>query len=163
VNLHTPNATPTLGNGLPMDFRNFRERCQGSKLNGCGVFYMIGKRLERRCLKWACIAHLDIWNTSYGQKKGRESNCQFDSRLEKARIWPDLLGHRGHAPYRWKDLDKSYNFVLDRISIRGLLAKLWGSKVARVPTNAISRLPLESPRKEKSFRYKLRGQTQSIL
>jgi hypothetical protein len=28
--------------------------------------------LKRRYLKWACIAHLNIWNTSYGQKKGRE-------------------------------------------------------------------------------------------
>ncbi len=25
-----------------------------------GVFYTIGKILERRCLKWAHIAHLDI-------------------------------------------------------------------------------------------------------
>jgi hypothetical protein len=36
----------------------------------CDFFYIIGKLLERRCLKSACIAHLDIWNTSYGQKKG---------------------------------------------------------------------------------------------
>jgi hypothetical protein len=40
-----------------------------------GVFYIIENILERRCLKWARIAYLDIWNTSYGQKKGRESNC----------------------------------------------------------------------------------------
>jgi hypothetical protein len=40
-----------------------------------GVFYIIENLLERRCLKWARIAYLDIWNTSYGQKKGRESNC----------------------------------------------------------------------------------------
>jgi hypothetical protein len=30
--------------------------------------------LKLRCLKWAHIAHLDIWNTNYNQKKGRESN-----------------------------------------------------------------------------------------
>jgi hypothetical protein len=34
VNPHTPKATPTLGNGVPVDSRNFRERLQGSKLNG---------------------------------------------------------------------------------------------------------------------------------
>jgi hypothetical protein len=28
--------------------------------------YTIGKLLEFRCLKWARMAHLDIWNTSYG-------------------------------------------------------------------------------------------------
>jgi hypothetical protein len=34
--------------------------------------------LKCKCLKWACMTHLDIWNTSYGQKKNRESNCQFE-------------------------------------------------------------------------------------
>jgi hypothetical protein len=34
VNPHTPKATPTLGDGVPVDSRNFRERFQGSKLNG---------------------------------------------------------------------------------------------------------------------------------
>jgi hypothetical protein len=46
----------------------------------CNVLYIIGRLLKRRCLKWALITHSNIWNTSYGQKKGRESNCQFDSR-----------------------------------------------------------------------------------
>lgn len=32
VNLHTPKATPTLGDGVPMDSQNFRERFQGSYL-----------------------------------------------------------------------------------------------------------------------------------
>jgi hypothetical protein len=39
-------------------------------------FYYI---IERGCLKWAHMTHLGTWNTSYGQKKGRESNWQFDS------------------------------------------------------------------------------------
>jgi hypothetical protein len=34
VNPHTPKATPTLGSGVPVDSRNFRERLQGSNLNG---------------------------------------------------------------------------------------------------------------------------------
>jgi len=34
VNPHTPKATPTLGNGVPMDSRNFKEQFQGSKPNG---------------------------------------------------------------------------------------------------------------------------------
>jgi hypothetical protein len=32
----------------------------------CGFFYSIEKLLERKYLKWARIAHLDIWNISYG-------------------------------------------------------------------------------------------------
>ncbi len=34
MNLHTPKATPTLGDGVPVDSRNFREQLQGSKPNG---------------------------------------------------------------------------------------------------------------------------------
>jgi hypothetical protein len=114
----------------------------------CDIFYIIGKLLERRCLKWARIAHLDILNTSYGQKKGRESNCQFDSRPQKVGNRLDLLSYRGRATYPWKALDESYNFALDRTSIASLIAKLWGSKVARVPVGGISGLPLGSPGKK---------------
>jgi hypothetical protein len=34
VKPHTPKATPTLGDGVPMESQNFREQFQGSKLNG---------------------------------------------------------------------------------------------------------------------------------
>jgi hypothetical protein len=48
------------------------------------IIFIIGKPLERRCPKWAHMTHLDIWNTSYGQKKGRELNWQFDSQTTKS-------------------------------------------------------------------------------
>jgi hypothetical protein len=121
---------------------NFR----GQNSMAYDVFYIIGKLLERRCLKWSRIAHLNIWNISYGQKKGRESNYQFDFRPEKVRNQPNSLVCRWRVTYRWKALDKGYNFALDCISIWGLLANLWGSKVAGVPIWAISGLPLGSPR-----------------
>ncbi len=124
-----------------------KSNCRGQNSMDCDVLYIIRKLLKRRCLKWAHIAHLNIWNTSYGQKKGQESNCQFDSRPQKVRNRPDLLSCRGRATYRWKALDENYNFALDRIVIRGLLAKLWGSKVVGVPFGAISGLPFGSPEK----------------
>jgi len=34
VNPHTPKATPTLGDGVLVDSRNFRERLQGPKVHG---------------------------------------------------------------------------------------------------------------------------------
>jgi hypothetical protein len=37
------------------------------------------------------MTHLDISNTSYGQKKGRESNWQFDSRPLKVKNRPEFL------------------------------------------------------------------------
>jgi hypothetical protein len=81
----------------------------------------------------------------------------------KVRNRPDLLVVKGRATYRWKALDESYNFALDRISIGGLLAKLWGSKVAGVPTWAILGLPLGSLGTKSPFGCRSHGQTQSIL
>jgi hypothetical protein len=65
-----------------------------------------------------------------------------ESGLEKVRNRLDLLICRQRVTYRWKALDEGYNFVSDCISIRGMFTKLWGSKFARVPTWAISGLPL---------------------
>jgi len=136
---------------------------RGQNSMACVVLYINGKLLKRRCLKWACIAHSDIWNTSYGQKKGRESNCQFDPRPEKVENRPDSLSCRGRATYRWKALDENYNFSSDRASIGGLIENLWGSKVAGVLVGRILGLPLGSPGREKPFGCRLRGQPQSIL
>jgi len=136
---------------------------KGQNSMAYGIFYMIGKLLKRRCLKWAHIAHLDIWNTSYGQKKGRESNCQFDSRPEKVRNRPDLSICKWRVTYCWEALNDSYNFAWDRTLIGGLLAKLWGSKVAGIPAGRISGLPLGSPGRENPFGCRLRAQPQSIL
>jgi hypothetical protein len=108
------------------------------------VPYIIGKLLELTCLKWARITHLDIWNTSYDQKKGRESNWQFNSQPLKVRNQPFFLACRWRATYCWKFFDEDYNFALDLISIGGLHAKLWHLKVSRVLTLAISGLPLRS-------------------
>jgi hypothetical protein len=33
VSPHSPKATPTLGDGVPMESQNFREQFEGSKLN----------------------------------------------------------------------------------------------------------------------------------
>jgi hypothetical protein len=38
-----------------------------------GVLYIIEKLSKCRCQKWAHMNHLEIYNTSYGKKKGRES------------------------------------------------------------------------------------------
>jgi hypothetical protein len=71
------------------------------------------------------------------QKKGRESNCQFDSQPLKVKNRLNLLACRWRATYRWKVLDEGYNFDLDFTSIRGLYMKLWASKVAKVQISRI--------------------------
>jgi hypothetical protein len=102
--------------------------------------------LKLGCLKWALMTHLDIWNTSYGQKKGRESNWQFDSRALKVENQPNFLMCKRRATYRWKALNEGYNFALDLIAIRGFHAKLCAPKVAKILIVRISKLPLGSPR-----------------
>jgi hypothetical protein len=102
------------------------------------VICIIEKLLKHICLKWAHMTHLDIWNTSYGQKKGQESNWQFNSQPLKVKNQPDSLSCRWRATYHWKALNEGYNFSLDFISIKGLHAKLYGPKVAKVPTLTIS-------------------------
>ncbi len=114
--------TPKL---LESDFR-------GQKLMDWKVFYIMEKLLECRCLKWARITHLDISNTSYDEKKGYESNCQFGSRPLKVRNRPDSYAFKWRATYCWKMLNKGYNFALDLISIGGLHTKLWAPKIARI-------------------------------
>ncbi len=74
--------------------------CRGQNPSPRRNFYIIGKILKFKCLIWARIAHLDIWNTSYGHKKGWESNCQFDSRPQKVRNRPNFLMFRQRATYR---------------------------------------------------------------
>jgi hypothetical protein len=118
--------------------------CMGQNSFPWKVLYIIEKLLKCRCLKWACIAHLDICNTSYGQKKGRESNWQFDSRPLKVWNQLDFLALRQHATYHWKALDEGYNFALDLIAIGSLHKKLCAFKIAGVLINEISGLPLGS-------------------
>jgi hypothetical protein len=113
-----PN-TPKVGDlesfGTPecLEFDN-----KGQNTSHCGVLGVIGKFWKRRCLKWPCIGHLDICSPSYGQKKSRESNWQFDSRPLKVgnRPFPDLRIES--ATWRWKDLDEGYNFGSDLVAIR---------------------------------------------
>jgi hypothetical protein len=98
-----------------------------------GVLDVIEKVLKRRYRKFPRIGNSDICSPSYGQKKGRESNWQFDSRPLKVknRALPDVRLER--ATWRWKDLDEGYNFGLDLIAMQLRCRELWRFKVPRVP------------------------------
>jgi hypothetical protein len=74
------------------------------------------------------MTHLGTLNISYNQKKGRESNCQFDFRPLKVGDRLGLLAFRWRVTYHRKVIDESYNFALDLTSIRGLQIQLWVSK-----------------------------------
>jgi hypothetical protein len=91
------------------------------------------------------MIHLDICSISYGKKKRRESNCQFDSRPLKVRNQPNSGACRCSATHHWKALDESYNFSLEFISIGGLSKELSSHKVAGVQTMVILGLFFGSP------------------
>jgi hypothetical protein len=133
------------------------------------VLGVIGKVLERGYRKWPRIGHLDICSPSYGQKKGRESNCQFDSRPLKVgnRPCPDL---RIKSAIRcWKDLAEGYKFGSDLVAIRLRSRELWAPKVPGLHLGQFrdnfgtpTRESWES-REKVTFGHGCCGESQSIL
>jgi hypothetical protein len=139
---------PTLSNELLIwklesqwTLESLENNCRGQNWLNFRVIYIIKNLLEHKCQKWARMIHLGTWNISYGQKKGQESNCQFDFQPLKVGNCPKLLAFRWLATYCWKDLDEGYKFSLDITSIEGLYTKLWTSKVTGILILGILGLP----------------------
>jgi hypothetical protein len=143
VATHTPKNGSLESSRTP---ENSEDDCRGQNTSHWDVLYTVEKVLKCRYPKWPRMSHLDICSPSYGQKKGRESNWQFDSRPLKVgnRPAPDVLW--GSAIQRWKALDDSYNIGLDLVPIGGRGKKLWPSKVPGVQTGTVLGLHFGSPR-----------------
>jgi hypothetical protein len=93
--------TPTLPSDLPLwelesqwtfKFSEGNFRSQNSL--DWNIFYIIGKLLELKCLKWVRVTHLGTYNIRKAKRKGRKSNCQFDSWPLKVRNRPEFLACR---------------------------------------------------------------------
>jgi hypothetical protein len=128
--------------------KNSKDNLRGQISSHWFVFYINGKLLKCRCPKWPRMGHLDICSPSYGQKKGRESNWQFESRPLKVGNRPLSDVASRSATWHWKALDESYNFGLDLLSIRVWGEELWVSKVPGLQFETISGLQLGSPGKK---------------
>jgi hypothetical protein len=131
-----------------------------------GVLGVIGKVLKRRYRKWPCIGHLDTCSPSYGQKKGRESNWQFDSRPLKVgnRLLPDLRIES--AIRRSKDLDEGYKFGSDLVAIRLRNQELWAPKVLGLHPGQFwdnFGTPTWESREKVTFGRGCRGESHNIL
>jgi hypothetical protein len=142
---HTPKSGTLESFETP---KNLKLELKGQNTSHWGVLGVIEKVLKCRCLNWPRIGHLNICSPSYGQKKGRESNWQFDSRPLKVRNRPLPDVFSGSATWRWKALEESYNFGSKFVPIRAWGEKLWTPKVPRVQTGTVSRLHLGSPGKK---------------
>jgi hypothetical protein len=134
---HTPKSgkleSSRTPENLELDFR-------GQISSHSSVLYVIGKVLKCRCPKWPRMSHSDIFSPSYRQKKGRESNWQFDSRPLKVRNRPLSNVYSRSATWRWKAPKESYNFSLNLVPIQAWGEKLWTPKVPGVQTGTISGL-----------------------
>jgi len=94
------------------------------------------------------MCHWDICSPSYGQKKGQESNCQFDSRPLKVENQPLPEIFWRSVAWRWKAFEESYNFDLDLTLIGSRSREIWAPKVPGLQPKTVSRLLLGSPRKK---------------
>jgi hypothetical protein len=106
--------------------------CRGQNTLPWGILHVIGKLLKFKCRKWPRMSHLYIYNTSYGKKKGRESNWQFDSQPLKVKNRPNPDVCRWSVIHRWKVFKASYKFASDLIPIGGLSKELWTHKIPGV-------------------------------
>ncbi len=84
--IHTPKMGTWESSETP---KTLEFDCKGQNTLHWGVLYIIGKKSKYRCQKWPRLNHLDIYNTSYGKKKGWESNWQFDSIPLKVKNQPN--------------------------------------------------------------------------
>jgi hypothetical protein len=142
---HTPKSGKLESSGTP---ENSERKCRGQIPLHLGALGVGGKVLKCRCPKWPRMSHLDICSPSYGQKKGRESNWQFDSRPLKVRNRhvPDVRS--GSATWHWKALFEGYNFGSDVVPIRGRGEELRSPKVPGVQPETVSGLHFGSPGKK---------------
>ncbi len=163
VKPNTPKVGDLESSGTP-ECLEFYSKAQNTL--HCAVLGVIGKILKSRYRKWPRIGHLDICSPGYGQKKGWESNWQFDSQPLKVGNRPALDVRWGSATRHWKDLDEGYKIGLDLNPIRGRGEELWRSKVPGVQLGHIRDnfgTPFRESREKVTFGCHSRGRTQSIL
>jgi len=162
--------SPTLGKSRDLESSETPECSEldskGKNTSHWTVLGVIGMVLKRKYRKCPCILNLDICSPSYGQKKGRESNWQFDSRPLKVKNRPAPDVRFGSAIHRCEDLYEGYNFGSDLVAIRGQSEEIWHLKVPGVQ-NGDTWLDFETPTWESRefvpFGCSSHGASQSIL
>jgi hypothetical protein len=133
-----------MGLGSPPGFLKTKNAIAGIKTPfalRCSLYRWKGLEVPR-------MSHLDIYSTSYGRKKGPESNSQFDSRPLKVRNRPDPGVCGWTMTHYWEALKENYKFSSDLVPIGGWSEKLWTPKVPRVQTRTVLGLHFGSPGKK---------------
>jgi hypothetical protein len=141
LNLHTPKWTFSLwilDSRWTLEFSKSNYR--GQNPSKWKVPHTIGKLLERRCLKWACMTHLNFETQVMVKRRDRNQIAKLDFRPLKVWNRPNFFACKWCATLCWKALDEGYNFAWNLILIRSLHTKLWPHKVAKVSILGISGL-----------------------
>jgi len=81
--LMTPSALPLWELHLCVNLKCSKPWLKRQTSTKLGPQDTIGKVLKFKCLTFPCIVHWDLIYMNYDQKKGRESNWEFDS-------WPQI-------------------------------------------------------------------------
>jgi hypothetical protein len=119
-----PKCTPALGVAFVWELQMFKALVEKEKNTKLGPPDTIRKFLKRKCLKCPRIVHLDLICMSYGQKKGRELNWEFDSRLQIPwkhglnEVWLKCVIHH------WKDIFKGYKIFSSHFQKKNYLKKI---------------------------------------
>jgi hypothetical protein len=125
-----------------MDFQIFKVQLQGSKPIGLRSSLYHWKALGTSMSKIGLHDPFKHLKHKLWPKEGPWVKLAVWFSTTKIRESPQFPSYRWHATYRWKALDKGYNFSWDLISIKALHTKLWTPKVTKIPTLGISRLQL---------------------
>jgi hypothetical protein len=166
VNPHTPKATPALGDGVPVDSRNFRDRFEGSNLNVLWRFLYQWKALEAYMSKMGSHCSFGHLKHKLWPKEGPGVElpgvCQFwfpttKSRESTQNTWLqttcDILLKSSR-----REIQLCFRPHFDPRSAR----KVMGLQSPGSPAGRDFGTP-ESPGREKPFGCGPRGESQSIL
>jgi len=109
------------------------------------------------------MTHLDICNTSYGKKKGWESNWQFDSWPQKVGNWPDFGACRWRATRCWKTFNEKLQLRFRPHPNRRSMHEVIDSQSYKNSSLGSFGTLLWESRDKKPFGCGPRGEVQSIL
>jgi hypothetical protein len=135
--------------------------CASQNTSHWKVSYIIGKLLKCKCLKWACMTHLDICNTSYGKRKAGSQT----GKLPTTKCWestrPPCVQVACDTPLEssWWELQLCFRPRPNRRSEHEVIAPQSSGSYNLGSFGT----PLWESRDKKPFGCSRRGEVQSIL
>jgi hypothetical protein len=160
VNPHTPNWTPTLGIGVPMDSWIFKGRFQRSKLIRLKSYLYHWKDLRTKISKMGSRDPFEYLKHKLWPKEGLEFKLSIWFTTTKSQELPKFICVEVACHILLKSSQLGLQLCFKPHLNRRSEKNLWASKVVTVPISRIS--PWESQNKM-TFECWPHGHTQRIL